>query len=351
MRTIGIDLGKINSQLSERNERGDEIRNVRFETTRAAFHVMFGDQPKARVLLEASTITYWVAKLLRNLGHEVVVADPNFLPMYVDQKSKRKKSDKGDARLLSLALFNGNWRLAHERSEAEQVRKCVVDARAREVGARTRIVNGVRATFARLGVPLPACEPERLREHVKLLLAELPKGFQLIIKNEMRALRGLNECIASFDRQLARAAKSDPKIKRLATVPGVGPVVAAAFVATIDDPQRFADGHELASFLGLAPSESSSGEKRVLGAITKAGPKALRSLLVQSGWSIWRSKDPDAARIKAWAQRIALRRGSKRLAAVAIARKLGGVLLAMWKNERDFDPNWKRQVEKMKAAA
>lgn len=350
MRTIGIDLGKINSQLSERNERGEEIRNVRFETARAAFYVMFGDQPMARILVEASTITYWVAKLLRELGHEVVVADPNFMPMYVDKKSKRKKSDKGDSRLLSLALLNGNWRSAHERSEAEQVRKSLVDARSRQVAARTKVANGVRTTFARQGIPLPACEPEKLRDHVKQLLVELPKELHFIVKNEMRALRGLNECIASFDRQLTKQAKSDQKVKRLATMPGVGPVVAAAFVATIDDPHRFANGHELASFLGLVPSESSSGEKRVLGAITKAGPKALRSLLVQSGWCIWRSKDTDAARIKAWAQRIALRRGSKRLAAVAIARKLGGILLAMWKNEKDFDPNWKRPAQ-MKAAA
>jgi transposase len=342
MNIIGIDLGKVNSQVSVRDESGKEIMNERVATKRAVLEAFFEGAPRGRILLEASTATDWVARCLREQGHEVVVADPNYLPMYVDHKSKRKKTDKKDASLLSLALLNGNWRPAHERSESEQERKTLVDSRARQVRARTLIVNGLRATFTRRGIEVPTCEPERLPTCAKPLLARLSEGLRAIAKLELETLEALNRCIGVLDRQLEEGAKKDDRIRRLTTAPGVGPVVATAFVATIDNPQRFANGHELASFLGLCPSEFSSGEKRVLGHITKAGPKALRFLLVQAAWGIWRSKDPDAAAMKAWARRIYVRRKSKKLAAVALARKLAGVLLAMWKNNKDFDANWSR---------
>jgi len=350
MRTIGIDLGKVNSQLSERDEKGGENRNERFPTTAQKFRQLFADQPKAKILVEACTISHWVAALLRQLGHEVVVADPNFKPMYIDEQSKRKKTDKRDARILSWALCTGNWRPAHERSEREQVRKSLIDARARQVKARTQSANGIRGLFAYYGVAVPACEPEDLGCAAQALLDELPKPIRPIVKAQIQALEALNKTIGNIDRQLELKAKADPHVQRLMTAPGVGTVVASAFVAVIDDPQRFDNGHELASFLGLCPGESSSGEKEQRGHITKLGPKLLRSLLVQAAWGIWRSKSPEAARLKSWAQKIAARRNSKRLAATALARKLAGILLAMWKNEARFEPNWKPQPRLKKAA-
>jgi transposase len=340
MRTIGIDLGKVNSQLSERDENGQELRNERFPTTRQTLSGLFENQPESRILVEAGPITHWVAQFLRELGHQVVFADPNYLPMYIDQKSKRKKTDKRDASLLSLALLKGNWRAAHERSEPEQLRKILVDARARQVKARTQTVNGIRSTFAYYGIAMPKCEPEALGQSAPVPVEKLPERLHSVMNAQLKGLRVLNRIIAGMDKQLVKDAKTDARIKRLTTVPGVGPVIAAAFVATIDEPNRFGDGHELASFLGLCPSESSSGENKVRGHITKAGPKMLRALLVQAAWGIWRSKEPEAARLKGWAKKIFQRRKSKRLAAVALARKLAGVLLAMWKNEKDFDPKW-----------
>ena len=93
MRIIGIDLGKVNSQLSERDESGKELRNERFASSREGLtEVLAGG--KARILVEAGTPARWVAELATSLGHEVIIADPNFLPMYVDRTSKRKKTDK-----------------------------------------------------------------------------------------------------------------------------------------------------------------------------------------------------------------------------------------------------------------
>jgi transposase len=120
------------------------------------------------------------------------------------------------------------------------------------------------------------------------------------------------------------------------SAPGVGVVVAAAFVSVIDEANRFAKAHHVESYLGLVPSEDSSGGKRRVGAISKAGNPYLRALLIQSAWCILRLAD-DADPLKAWAVALAERRG-KRIAVVALARRLAGVLWAMWRDGTFYDP-------------
>ena len=146
----------------------------------------------------------------------------------------------------------------------------------------------------------------------------------------------LNEQIAAADRRLAVGAAADPIVARLATAPEIGPVTASAFVATIDDITRFGSAHQLEAYLGVVPSERSSGEKRQLGRITKAGNGRMRWLLVEAAWRILRSKSPETAALRAWALAIARRRG-KRIAAVALARRLAGVLYAMWRDGVPYD--------------
>lgn len=336
MRIIGIDLGKINSQVSERNEDGKEVDNDRVRTNRESLVKKLAG-PKARVLIEAGTPARWVARCLREAGHEVVVADPGYLPMYVDLKSKRKKTDKRDAALLSQALLNGMWRPAHERSDEEQIRKMRIDSRSRHVGTRTMLVNAIKAALHAFGLEPVKGTPEKLPASMRLVLPQLPEAARGVVETDIAALEHQNAVIAKLDEEIAATSGKSPHVQRLMTVPGIGLITAATFVATIDNARRFANGHELASHLGLAPSEHSSGEKRLLGGITKAGPKYLRILLVQAAWSIWRSKDAAASRLRAWVQQVGDRRGRKP-AIIALARKLAGILLAMWKKETDFRP-------------
>lgn len=358
MLSVGVDLGKRNSQVSTRNEEGVEVANVRIATTAEGIKKVFGGLTRARVLMEASTPARWVSKLVSELKHEVVIADPNYLPMYVDAKSKRKKTDKRDASLLSEALHKGNYRLAHLRSEVEQERKTLVETRGRLVATRTRHINAVRALMAQWGHAVPSCTPEHFPAKVQPFMKELSAGLKQCAQGDLKMIRHLNTQVRAMDRELEREARKNPVLKRLMTAPGVGAVTASAIASTIDDPQRFANGHELGSFLGLVPREHSSGEQRVLGRITKAGPTYLRALLVQASWAIIRSKEPESMRLRQWAEQISERRG-KRVAVIALARKLSGILLAMWKNQKDFDAEWssqkqqemKRKVKKSKAAA
>ena len=133
------------------------------------------------------------------------------------------------------------------------------------------------------------------------------------------------------------------------TAPGVGPVVALSYQATVDDAGRFARPGAVTAYLGLVPRETSSGERQRKGAITKAGPSRMRVLLVQSAWSIWRSPRGSGA-LHAWARRVGDRRG-RRIAIVAVARRLARILWAMWRDARDFDPaRGKRVAERIAVA-
>lgn len=154
----------------------------------------------------------------------------------------------------------------------------------------------------------------------------------------LRALLApLNAAIAAADARMARRLGADQIARRLATTPGVGPVTAVAFRATLDDVARFARPGQVAAYLGLVPGEYSSGERQHRGAITKAGNTRLRWLLVQAAWGIWRARHAAALPLRTWAQRVAARRG-KGIAVVALARRLAGILFALWRDGTRFDP-------------
>ncbi len=141
-------------------------------------------------------------------------------------------------------------------------------------------------------------------------------------------LLSVNLQLAWVDGRLEHLAQSDETVERLCTAPSVGPVTAAAFSSTIDDVHRFKNAHQVEAYLGLTPSELSSGEKQRKGRITKAGNARLRRLLVQVAVSILRLHSPRTEALRAWATSIAARRG-KKIAIVALGRRMAGVLFAM----------------------
>jgi transposase len=118
-------------------------------------------------------------------------------------------------------------------------------------------------------------------------------------------------------------------------MPSIGPVTALAFVASLDDVTRFHSAHQVQAYLGLVPSEYSSGDHRLRGHITKRGDTRMRWLLVETAWRILRSPNADLAGLKAWALQIAQRRG-KRIATVALARRVAGILYAMWRDDLPY---------------
>jgi transposase len=166
--------------------------------------------------------------------------------------------------------------------------------------------------------------------------AKLDGRLMAIIEPVLKVLETLNAELLVVEAMLAECCAKEPLIEQLTTAPGVGPIVASAFVSVIDEAERFQSAHQVQSYIGLVPSEDSSGGKRRIGAITKQGNPYLRSLLIQGGWSIL-DKAPDDDPLKLWGNAVAERRG-RRIAVVAVARRLVGVLWAMWRDGTLYDP-------------
>lgn len=332
MEIIGLDLHKRESQLCIKSVDG-AIAERRIVTSRERFTAVLGQRPPARILLEATTESEWVARHLESLGHEVIVADPNFAPMYA-HRSRRSKTDKRDARALMQACDTGVYRPAHRLSEARRHVRAELAVRDALVRTRTRCVSLAKALARRDGLRVPSSTSRCVAERI----AALPLGPELTreLAPLVQVLGVVNEQIRVLDQHLEALTRADPAVARLTTAPQVGCVTASAFVATVDDVGRFRTAHDLEAYLGLVPSERSSAEKRRLGRITKAGNSRVRWLLVEAGWGILRSRSPEVAALRAWGLRIAARRG-KRIACVALARRLAGVLFAMWRDGAPYD--------------
>jgi transposase len=334
MEHVGMDLGKRESQIAIITEAG-ELVEKRMRTERERLQRFFADRPKARILLEASTISEWVARLLEELGHEVVVADPNYAPMYA-QRSRRVKTDKRDARALAEACRLGAYRPAHRTCDEQRHVRVVLGVRDKLVRTRAGLVTLVQALLSGEGIRVPTgssvCFETRLE---KLDLAE---HLRAEIAPLLALLGPLNEQIERLDERLGELAVKDERVKRLLTMPQIGPVTAVSFVATLDEVGRFRGAHQVEAYLGLVPREWSSSEVQRRGRITKAGNSRMRWLLVEAAWRVATHKRrPETLALREWADRIARRRGM-RVAVVALARRLGGILYAMWRDGSAYDP-------------
>ena len=328
MEHIGIDVHKRESQICILTDEGEMIER-RIQTTRQALTKLFAPRARARVLLEATTESEWVAQTLEGLGHEVIVADPNYAPMYPERR-RRVKTDRRDARMLAEAARLGSYRPAHRVSaEQRQVRR-LLGARDLLVGARRRTIAHVRALARSEGLRVRAGDADRFGTYVRAL--ELPPELRTVVDPLLTVWEQLTEQLQAADAQITAIAQTDPVVQRLTTVPGVGPLIATAFVATLDEAGRFGGARQVASYLGLVPSEDSSADRRRRGHITKAGNPRMRWLLVQAAWAAMRTRRADAAGLRAWADQLAKRRGT-RIAMVALARRLAGILFAMWRDK------------------
>lgn len=332
MDTLGIDLHKRESQLCILEGDG-QVTERRIATSRERFTAVLGERSAARILLEASTESEWVAQHLEALGHEVIVADPNYAPMYAT-RARRVKTDKRDARTLAEACRLGAYRVAHRVSAARRHVRAELAVRGALVRTRTRYVSLAKALVRRDGLRVASSESHLVAARIAAL--DLSSTLAAERTPLFRILTPINEQIVAADRRIATVSEDDPIVALLATAPSVGPITASAVVATVDDITRFPSAHQFEAFLGLVPSERSSGETRRIGRITKAGNSRVRYLLVEAGWRILRSKPPDTTALRAWAVAIAARRG-KRIAVVALARRLAGILYAMWRDGRPYE--------------
>ena len=235
MQYIGLDLGKTSSQVCILTEDGELIEQ-RLKTERESLSKLFAARAPARILIEASTESEWVARCLEAMGHEVVIADPNFAPMYAT-RTKRIKTDRRDARALCEACRLGAYRPAHRTSDEQRHVRAQLAVRETIVNTRTKYINLVRALLRREGWRIPSGTSATFSLRVEQLA--LPDHLQSEIAPLLALLQTLNEHIKQADQQLEQLVKEDQVVARLCTTPGIGRVTAAAFKAVVDHHARF----------------------------------------------------------------------------------------------------------------
>lgn len=323
-----IDLHLRHSQIRIVQADGTVIVDRRITTTAEGFAGVFEGRPRMRVLLETGTESEWVAQVVERGGHEVIVADPNYALMY-GQRQRRVKTDRRDVAALAEACRLGIYRPAHRVSAAQRQRRRLLRVREQLIRVRTQAINLLRAQLRQEGYRLGSGSAEAAVARYEQL--SLPPSVREALAPLIELLTHLRPAIARTDQEARTAAAADPVVRRLMTAPGVGPITALTFRATVDDVTRFRDAGSASAFFGLVPYEDSSGERQRRGRITKAGPPIGRSLLIQAAWVVWRQRAAGGGALQAWVHRVADRRG-KRIAVVALARRLTRILYAMWRD-------------------
>ena len=328
-----IDLHLRHSEIRIVSETGAVLLERRIVTTPAALRTVFGERAPMRVLIESATESEWVAQTLEGWGHEVIVADPNYLLMYAE-RTRRIKTDRRDVAALAEACRLGIYRRAHRVSPEQRAQRRELRVREQLVRMRTQAINLLRAQLRQEGYRLPSGRAESVVSRVRRL--ELPTSLTAALQPLLDLLAHVHGTLATADHRASAQAAADPVVRRLMTVPGIGPITALTFRATLDDVGRFRDAGRASAYVGLVPSEDSSGERRQRSRITKRGPTTLRSLLVQAAWVVWRHRATGGA-LHAWVEQLAARR-KRPVAIVALARRLTRILYAMWRDGTDYRP-------------
>jgi transposase len=323
---VAIDLGSRESQVCIRREDGSIVKESR-EPTKRLLSLLPTWEP-SRVILETSAEAFRIADAARAANHEVRVV-PATLVKQLGVGDRGIKTDQRDARKLSEVSCRIDLPSVHIPSTTSRELKSICGAREELVETRTKLMNNVRGWMRtqlwriRSG---GACSfHDRVRCHATTLEVKLPEH----IERALRVLELVTAEIAAATRQVCTFAKTDPTCVALMTVPGVGAITAVRFRAAIDDVTRFSSSHRLQSYLGLTPGENSSSERQQRTGITKAGAVEVRRMLVQCAWAAVR-RAPNEPMVR-WALKITERRG-KFVAIIALARKIAGILYAIWRD-------------------
>jgi transposase len=330
MEHCAIDLGGRKSQVCVRAADGAVLSE--FQAPTASLPSLLREMPPARVVMETCAEAFRIADAAKAAGHEVRVVAAT-LVRALGVGARRTKTDRRDAQTLSEASCRMDLPSVHIPSATSREWKTVCSIHDALVSARTKLINTVRGWSRGQGQRPRHGGAETYTRRVREF-GTLPQH----IESALQAIDALSVQIAESEARLTSMAKTDGICPRLMTVPGVGPSTAVRFAAAIDEIERFPGAHKLEAYLGLAPGESSSSERQHRLGITKAGSTTVRWTLVQAAWVIRSTcRSPEARPLQLWAMEIEKRRG-KRIATVALARKLAGILYALWRDGTTYQP-------------
>jgi transposase len=340
---VGLDLGDKYSYVSILDQEGDLIEESRLPTTKASFKRKFTHLQNCRIAMEVGGHSRWVSHLLKELSHDVLVANARKLRAIYNNP---RKGDRADAETLArLARLDPELLSPiHHRSTQAQADLAVLRSRDALVRCRTLLINHARDIVKASGSRLPSCSADFFARKVE---ADIPEPLLPALAPILDTIASLTQQIKSYDRKNEElCSESYPETKLLRRISGVGPLTSLAFILTLEQPDRFRKSREVGPALGLVPRRDQSGDQDPQLRITKTGDAYLRRLLVSSAQYILGPFGPDCD-LRRWGLRLAERGGknAKKRAVVAVARKLAVLLHRLWKTGEIYDPFYQSQKE------
>lgn len=333
---VGLDVGDRWSHVCALDPvSGDRVEQGRVRTTPSALRQRF-TRRRCRVAVEAGMHSAWISRLLGELGHEVLVANPRKLRLVYEN---RQKDDRVDAEQLAR-LARVDKRLLHpiaHRSEQADADQALLRSRAALIENRTRLINHCRGVVKAVGGRLPATDARTFASKVE---ASVPESLREALEPVLATISDLTRRIRQLDRKVEEVSKQRyPDTALLRQVHGVGAVTALSYVLKLQSPQRFAKSRQVGAYLGLVPARSDSGESRRQLGITHEGDRYLRKLLVQCAHYILGPFGVDCD-LRRYGERLVARGGkaAKKRATVAVARKLAVLLHHLWSTRETYEP-------------
>jgi transposase len=333
--SIGIDIGKNSFHLVGQDERGAIV--LRQKWSRGQVEARLANLPRCLIGMEACTGAHHLSRKLQALGH-----DARLMPAkYVRPYSKGQKNDFRDAEAIAEAVQRPTMKFVATKTAEQLDLQALHRVRERLVGQRTGIINQIRAFLLERGIAV--------RQGLRFLRAELPTILATpsdVLSPRMLRLiedlagdwRRLDERIEGISVEIEALARQDPACERLMTVPGVGPIIASAMVAAIGSGDAFSKGRDFGAWLGLVPKQISTGDRTVLGGISKRGNRYLRTLFVQAAWVVLvkLGKKWERYGLRSWIES-AKKRLHRNVLAIALANKLARIAWAVLYKGRAFE--------------
>lgn len=336
---VSIDLAKRVFQLEASDAAGNRLweRRVR----RDQLIKLIGSLAPTEIAMEACASSHYWGRQFKAMGHQVRLLPPPTVARLVD---RRKKNDRNDTRAIRRVARDEDVRPVPLKSTQDQAEQFEHRVREQWVGQRTATINQVRAMLSEFGIVLPKGEGVLLGRRDELLADERLAGMtslHVLLLAQFELLERFGALIAEADRRLRKLAKTSPVARRLTSIPGVGPVISTGTVAAVADPKVFACGRDFAAWMGIVPSQHSSGSKVQLGPITKRGSRYLRANLIHGARSLMssirRSDGEPTDGLLVWAKSL-LARMHWNKAVVALANKLARIIWVLMARGGVYQP-------------
>lgn len=331
---IGLDLAKNIFHLMELSGSGNKFKRKKLR--RAQVTAYFTNLAPAHIAMEACAGSHYWARRLKALGHEVELLPPQHVKAYL----RGQKNDYNDARAIAEASLHGQIRPVPVKTVAQQDEQMLHRIREQVVRDRTALANQLRGILGERGFAIPtgiAALRRRVPEILSLADTELDDLGRMLLSRQYQRLLALDAEVQWYEQQLQTQVKQDDVCRRLAELPGFGPVISSAFKSWIGSGSQYTRGRDASAALGLVPRQHSTGGKPRLGRITKRGDKYLRSLLIHGARAVVQRSDTKDDPLSRWINRIKVKRGVNK-ATVALSNKLCRIAWALVTRAERYTP-------------